>query len=190
MKSFQALRSPAIPLTSFHDLFVLLISSSIVLRHILLGLPLLLYPWRFQSNSIFSFLSDYLLTSDGWFSTILRSLSYWSILYSLFVLSIYLRISVVFLVSGSPVLTLFECLSFSWRRVNLCRTRGLVHCVISSALLLTCFIVKLKLFICLTRHHTVETCGRITPRIFILSIGWRWFVSFTLQPFYLVNSLR
>ena len=43
-KSFQALRSPAIPLTSFHDLLVLLISSSIVLRHVLFGLPLLPYP--------------------------------------------------------------------------------------------------------------------------------------------------
>jgi len=43
MKSFQALRSAAIPLTSFHDLLVLLISSSIVLRHVLFGLPLLLY---------------------------------------------------------------------------------------------------------------------------------------------------
>ena len=53
MKSFQALRSPAIPLTSFHDLLVLLISSSIVLRHVLFGLPLLLYPWGFQSNAVF-----------------------------------------------------------------------------------------------------------------------------------------
>ena len=53
MKSFQALRSAAIPLTPFHDL-VLLISSSIVLRHVLFGLPLLLYPWRFQSNAVFS----------------------------------------------------------------------------------------------------------------------------------------
>jgi len=44
MKSFQALRSPAVPLTSFHDLPVPLISSSIVLRYVLLGLPLLLYP--------------------------------------------------------------------------------------------------------------------------------------------------
>ena len=44
MKSFQALRSPAIPLTSFHGLLVLLISSSIVLRHVLFSLPLLLYP--------------------------------------------------------------------------------------------------------------------------------------------------
>ena len=43
MKSFQALRSPVIPLTSFHDLPVPLISSSIVLRHVLICLPLLLY---------------------------------------------------------------------------------------------------------------------------------------------------
>ena len=53
MTSFQALRSPAIPLTSFHD-FLALISSSIALRHILFSLPLLLYPWGFQSNAIFS----------------------------------------------------------------------------------------------------------------------------------------
>jgi hypothetical protein len=44
MKSFQLIRSPAIPLTSFHDLLVPLISSYIVLRHVLFGLPLLLYP--------------------------------------------------------------------------------------------------------------------------------------------------
>jgi len=54
MKSFQALRSPAVPLTSFHDLPVFPISSSIVLRHVLFGLPLLLYPWGFQSNAVFS----------------------------------------------------------------------------------------------------------------------------------------
>jgi len=54
VNSFQALRSPAIPLTSFHDLPVLLISSSIVLRHVLFGLPLLLHPWGFQSNVVFS----------------------------------------------------------------------------------------------------------------------------------------
>jgi len=54
MKSFQALQSPAIPLTSFHDLPVFLISSSAVLRHVLFGLPLLLYPWGFQSNAVFS----------------------------------------------------------------------------------------------------------------------------------------
>jgi len=54
MKSFQALWSPAIPLTSFHDLPVFLISSSIVLRHVLFSLPLLLYPWGFQCNTVFS----------------------------------------------------------------------------------------------------------------------------------------
>ena len=54
MKSFQVLRSPAVPLTSFHDLLMLLISSFIVLRHVLFILPLLLYPWGFQSNAIFS----------------------------------------------------------------------------------------------------------------------------------------
>ena len=56
MKSFQVLRSPAIPLTSFLDLPVLLISSStsIVLRHVLFDLPLLLYPLGFQSNAVLS----------------------------------------------------------------------------------------------------------------------------------------
>jgi len=57
MKSFQALWSPAIPLTSFHDLLVLFISSSIVLRHVLFGLPLLLYSWGLQSNAVFSIAS-------------------------------------------------------------------------------------------------------------------------------------
>ena len=54
MKSFQALRSPAIPLTSFHVFLVPLISSSVVLRPVLLGLPLRLCPWGFQSNAVFS----------------------------------------------------------------------------------------------------------------------------------------
>ena len=54
MKSFQALWSPAIPLTSFHDLPVFLISSSVVLCHLLFSLPLLLYPWEFQSSVVFS----------------------------------------------------------------------------------------------------------------------------------------
>jgi hypothetical protein len=44
MKSYQALRSPAIPLTSFHDFPEPLISSSTVLRHVLFGLAILLYP--------------------------------------------------------------------------------------------------------------------------------------------------
>jgi hypothetical protein len=84
MKSFQALRSPAIPLISFHDLPVPFISFSIVLRHVHFGLPLLLYLWGFQSNAVFSFapaslrnvypiqfnfhlllLSDFLLASVG-----------------------------------------------------------------------------------------------------------------------------
>jgi len=57
IKSFHALRSPAIPLTSFLDLLVLCISSSVVLRHVLFGLPLLLYPRGFQSNAVFSIAS-------------------------------------------------------------------------------------------------------------------------------------
>jgi len=54
MKSFQALRSPAIPLISFCDLPVFLIFSSIILCHVVFGLPILLYPWGFQSNAVFS----------------------------------------------------------------------------------------------------------------------------------------
>jgi len=53
MKSFQALQSPAVHLTSFHDLPVFLILSSIALRHVLFSLPLLLYPWGFQSNVVY-----------------------------------------------------------------------------------------------------------------------------------------
>jgi hypothetical protein len=45
MTIFQTLRSPDIPLTSFHVLPVFLISSSIVFRHVLFALPILLYPF-------------------------------------------------------------------------------------------------------------------------------------------------
>jgi hypothetical protein len=80
------LRSPAIPLTSFHDLP--LISSSFVLRHILFGVPLLLYVPEdsnlilfsilllllyvmcVQYNSIFFFLFDFLLASVAWYTMI------------------------------------------------------------------------------------------------------------------------
>jgi hypothetical protein len=54
MKTFQTLRSPAIPFTFHHDLPVFLMSSSTVLRHVFFGLPLLLYPWSSQSNAVFS----------------------------------------------------------------------------------------------------------------------------------------
>jgi hypothetical protein len=116
MKSFQALRSPAIRLTSFHDLPVPLISSSVVLRHVLFGLPLLLYPWGFQSNAVFSIAPTSLCNVCPiqwhfllfvWFSigfcwVILHSSSFviLSVHYSLFVLSIYLQMSVIFLVFG------------------------------------------------------------------------------------------
>jgi len=53
MKIFQALQSPPLPLTLFHDLPVFLISSSIVLRHVLFGLPPFLYPWWFQCNAVY-----------------------------------------------------------------------------------------------------------------------------------------
>ena len=58
MKSSHSLRSPAVPLTSFHDHLVLLISPSIALRHVLFSPPLLLYPWGFQSNAVFSVAPD------------------------------------------------------------------------------------------------------------------------------------
>ena len=54
IKSFQALQYPAVPLTLFRNLPVCLISSSIVLHHVLFALPLLLYPWGFQTNAVFS----------------------------------------------------------------------------------------------------------------------------------------
>ena len=54
MESFQPLRSPAIPLTSFHYVLFLLIPSSTALRQVLFGIPLLLHPWGFQSNAVFS----------------------------------------------------------------------------------------------------------------------------------------
>jgi hypothetical protein len=60
MKSSQALRSSPVPLTSFHDLSVFLISSYIFFRHVLFDLPLLLYSWGFQSNGIFSIAPAYL----------------------------------------------------------------------------------------------------------------------------------
>jgi hypothetical protein len=80
MKSFQPLRSPAVSLTSFHDLRVFLISSSVVLRHVLSAylffytpedsnlmqvslLLLLLYVMCVLSNFIFFFLSEFLLAS-------------------------------------------------------------------------------------------------------------------------------
>jgi len=62
MKSFQALRSPTIHLTSFHDLPMILISSSIVPRHVVFGLPLLLYPRGFQSNAVFSIAPAFYVT--------------------------------------------------------------------------------------------------------------------------------
>jgi hypothetical protein len=46
MKSSQALRFVAIPLTSFHDLPVPLILSSVVLCHVLFGLPNPCFPFH------------------------------------------------------------------------------------------------------------------------------------------------
>jgi len=88
-KSFQALRSPAIPLTSFHNFLVLLIypllsfatfssaylffliteDSNLMRFSLLLLLPCVMCV---QSNSIFFFLSEFLLASVWCFSIILR----------------------------------------------------------------------------------------------------------------------
>jgi len=77
MKSFKALRSAAIPLTSLYDLVVLLISATFSSAYLFFYIPedsslmqfslllLFLYVMCVQSNSIFFFLSDFLLTSDG-----------------------------------------------------------------------------------------------------------------------------
>ena len=87
MKSFQALQSPAIPLTLFHVFPVPLISPSIVLCHfssayLFVSIPedfnlmlfslllLFLCVMCVQSNSISFFLSDFLLASAGWFSIV------------------------------------------------------------------------------------------------------------------------
>jgi len=50
-----------------------------------------------------------------------------------------------------------------------------------------------KLSLCLTKHHTMETywgSGGIAPRIFHLDTRWRWVVSFTLRPLYLQEHPR
>ena len=82
MKSFQALRSPAIPLTSFHDFLCflshpLLSFATFSSAYLSFYIPeysnlmqsslflLFLYVMCAQSNSIFFFLSNFLLTSDG-----------------------------------------------------------------------------------------------------------------------------
>ena len=117
MKSFQALQSPAIPLTSFHDLLVLLISFSVVFHHILFGLSLLLYPWGFQSNMVvsiahvslrivcpihFHFLHFIWFSFDFW----------WVIIYSsLFVI---LSVHFTFIIHFKHLLTNICCLLVIW----------------------------------------------------------------------------
>jgi hypothetical protein len=47
--------------------------------------------------------------------------------------------------------------------------------------------VKVKLSLCLTKHHAMKTywgSGGIAPRILDLGTRWRWVVSFTPQPLY------
>jgi hypothetical protein len=47
--------------------------------------------------------------------------------------------------------------------------------------------VKVKLFLCLTKHHSMKAysaSGGIAPRILNLGTRWRWVVSFTPQPLY------
>jgi len=108
MKSFQALRSPAIPwphsmiflFLLFHPLMSFATFSSAYLffyihenSNLMLFslLRLLLCVMCVQSNSIFFFLSDFLLASVGWLSIARRLLSDPSILYSLFVFIINLQ---------------------------------------------------------------------------------------------------
>jgi len=57
MNNTRSFRFPAITLKSFHDRLVLLISPSTPIRHVPFSLPLLLYPWGFQSNADFSIAS-------------------------------------------------------------------------------------------------------------------------------------
>jgi hypothetical protein len=89
MKTFQPLLSPALPLTSFHDLLALLFSPSVALRHVLFGLPLLLYPWEFQSNAVFSVAPVHLRVRNvcpiqlNFFLFVLLSIdSWWAILHN------------------------------------------------------------------------------------------------------------
>jgi hypothetical protein len=47
--------------------------------------------------------------------------------------------------------------------------------------------VKVKLSLCLTKHHAMKTywrSGGIAPRIRDLGTRWRWVVSFTPRPLY------
>jgi hypothetical protein len=47
--------------------------------------------------------------------------------------------------------------------------------------------VKVKLSLCLTKHHAMKTYwgnGGIVPRILDLGTRWRWAVSFILRPLY------
>jgi hypothetical protein len=47
--------------------------------------------------------------------------------------------------------------------------------------------VKVKLPLCLTKHHAMKTywrSGGIAPRILDLGTRWRWVVSFTPRPLY------
>ena len=64
MESFQALRSPAIPFTSFHDLLVLLISSSVALRHGLVGLLQCGYLTIVNSGCVFFVRYEYIYSNQ------------------------------------------------------------------------------------------------------------------------------
>jgi hypothetical protein len=47
--------------------------------------------------------------------------------------------------------------------------------------------VKVKLSLCLTKHHAMKAywrSGDISTRILVLGTGWRWVVSFTHRPLY------
>jgi len=38
---------------------------------------------------------------------------------------------------------------------------------------------KAKLYLCLTKHHVMKTCGGIFPWILNLGTRWCWVVNFT-----------
>jgi hypothetical protein len=47
--------------------------------------------------------------------------------------------------------------------------------------------VKVKLSLCLAKHHAMKTywgSGDVAPHVLNLGTRWRWVVSFTPRPFY------
>ena len=118
MKSFQALHSPALPLTSFHDLLVLLISSSIVFRHVLFSLPRLLYPWGFQSNAVFSVapasLCNVCLIHFHFLLFIWFSIYFWWVIHHSSLFVIILSVHFIFIIHLKHLFTNIFILLFIW----------------------------------------------------------------------------